>query len=393
MTTVEALEPRELMAYSALGFSLPDLTVHGFAAPVAAYKGQLAVTVDVSNIGASSLIEPLALQQGSPSSADAGQSTVTVYISPTKHFSSRSVPIGTIPISGVAQNSVVQATALFNLPSRIRGFPPVGGTFYVNFRVNEDRAVVEENHRNNVQRIGVPVQTAVYLPDLYAIALNTPPVMQPGDFIAPVIKIANYGTADPGIQGSFNVDIVASTDQTFGPGDKVLTQFTVNSLSPLSFVPSENTVLGDVNVNDPINVLTLQSPNVQLPTGSTSYFIGVIVDPDDKIREIHEVGRGTNSTLSPIRPVGPPIAGLPPAGVVSDPAPASNVFPFAPFGPISTGANPDPADSTSLAVNSSGQITDPLRTTLPIVTVNTANHSNAQTLRAQRIAALRARKH
>jgi hypothetical protein len=396
VSALECLEDRQLMAYSALGFSLPDLTVHGYAAPVAAYSGQLAVTVDVANIGSSTMIEPLALQQGSPSSADAGESTVTVYISPTKHFSARSVPIGTIPISGVAQNSVVEQTALFNLPAQLRGFKPVGGTFYVNFRVNENRSVVESNRRNNVQRIGTPVQTAVFLPDLYAIALNTPPVMQPGDSIAPVIKVANYGTADPGLQGPFVVDLVASTDQNFGPGDQVLAQFSVSSLSPLSYVPAENTVLGDLNVNDPINVITLQSPAVTLPTGAPSYFLGVIVDPNNAIEEIHEVGKGTDSTLNPIRQVGPPIPCLPPAGILSDPAPVTNVFPYPPFGLISTGANPNPSDSNSAGVTGSGQITDPLA---PIVgaTTGTSTTTTTGTLsllsaRAQRLAALKARK-
>lgn len=291
----------------------------------------------------------------------------------------------------MAQNSIVEETAVLALPNRLRGFQPVGGNFYVNFRVNENRAVVESNYRDNVQRIGSPVQTAPYLPDLYAIALQTPPVMQPGDVIAPVIKLANYGTADPSVQGPFVVDLVASTDQNFGPGDTVLAQFTVNSVLPLSLVPSQNTVLGDVNVADPINVITLQSPNVTLPTGSTSYYLGVIVDPNNVIREIHEVGVGTNSNLSPIRQVGAPIADLPPAGVISDPAPTSNVFPYPPFGAISTGANTNPADPTNTtSVYSSSMITDPYYTALQATTTTSATSTagSVQAARAVKIAAL-----
>jgi hypothetical protein len=385
---LESLENRDLMAYSALGFSLPNLTVHGYAAPVAAYQGLLAVTVDVSNIGAGSMIEPLAIQQGSPSSADAGPTSVTVYISPTRHFSPRSVPIGTIPISGVPQNSIVEETAVLNLPNRLRGFQPVGGHFYVNFRVNENRAVTESNYRDNVQRIGSPVQTASYLPDLYAIALNTPPVMQPGDVIAPVIKIANFGTADPSIQGPFKVNLVASTDQNFGPGDTVLAQFTVSSLYPLSFVPSQNTVLGDLNVADPINVLALQSPAVTLPTGDTSYYLGVIVDPDDAIREIHEVGVGPDSSLNPIRQVGAPIPGLPPATEIT--TPATNVFPYPPFGAISTGANTDPTNPlASISITTSSQILNPYYAALQLGNgITTTSTASAQSTRALRFAAL-----
>src|SRR5438105_4542509 len=63
----ERLEGRELLSYSPLGFSLPDLTVTGRAAPIAAYGGPLAVEVDVRNLGASSLIEPLNLEPGAGS--------------------------------------------------------------------------------------------------------------------------------------------------------------------------------------------------------------------------------------------------------------------------------------------------------------------------------------
>ena len=64
LAIVETLERRELLAYSGLGFSLPDLTVTGFASPVASYGGPVTVTVNVRNIGASSTLEPLALSPG-----------------------------------------------------------------------------------------------------------------------------------------------------------------------------------------------------------------------------------------------------------------------------------------------------------------------------------------
>ena len=37
--TLEQLETRELLAYTPLGFSLPDLTVSGYASTVAAWGG------------------------------------------------------------------------------------------------------------------------------------------------------------------------------------------------------------------------------------------------------------------------------------------------------------------------------------------------------------------
>jgi hypothetical protein len=164
--------------------------------------------------------------------------------------------------------------------------------------------------------------------------------MQPGDSIQPNIKIANYGTVNPSTQGSFEVDLVASTQPNFGPGSQVVSRFTVSSLAPLADVPSQNTVLGDVNVKDPINVLTLEGAPTTLPTSPTGYFLGVIVDPQNNIREIHEVGRGPSSALSPVVTVGNPIPGLPPAGVVTSPPPISNVFPIPANGVITVPAQP-----------------------------------------------------
>ena len=37
--------------------------------------------------------------------------------------------------------------------------------------------------------------------------------MQPGDVISPTIRVANFGTTNPNLQSSFEVDLVASTDQ------------------------------------------------------------------------------------------------------------------------------------------------------------------------------------
>ena len=120
-------------------------------------------------------------------------------------------------------------------------------------------------------------------------------------------------------------------------------------------------MLGDVNVNDPINVLTLQSPNVTLPTGSTSYYLGVIVDPNNSIREIHEVGVGTNSTLSPIRQVGPPIAGSAAGGRGLRPRPDDQRLPVSAVRPdLHRGEHDSVGLDNSTAVYTSSQITDPV---------------------------------
>lgn len=345
----ERLEGRELLAYTPLGYSLPDLTVSGTPAPVAAYGGPLAVSLDVRNLGASSIIEPLAIMPGMPSAADVGPTTVDVYLSPRSHFGPGAVKVGSVAVPGAPQNSFQQVEGVVSMPqTRLRRFPGSGGTVYAYFKIDTGRFTPDTNRANNINRVGMPILIAAPLPDLQATGLDLPPVMQAGDAIQPWIRVANFGTVDTATQGPLLVDLVASTDTSFGPGDTVLAQFTLDSLPPLSLVPTRGIVLGDVNVDTPVNVATLQGPIVVLPPMPGVYNIGVIVDPFNSIREIREIGQGSNTELSPIQQVGPSIPGLPPAGILVANPPAGNVFPFPAFGPIDTVGHPDPNTITDL---------------------------------------------
>ncbi len=323
------LETRELMAYSPLGFSLPDLTVVGQAPPVAAYGGQITVTVDVSNLGASSINEPLNLEQGAPSHADAPPSVVGVYLSPRPHgFGPGAVRIGEVSIPTVQQNSTVQVTQTLNMPATApKGFPGNGKNLYIFFRADDKRQMLELDRTNNVYRAPQPIQLAAALPDLQAIGLQLPPVMQPGDKIQPTIQIANYGTAATAPQGPVEVQLVTSTGV-------VLTTFTIDNIAPLSSVPSRHTVLGDSTLDIPANVVTLTGPIVTLPSSPASYTVGLRVDPNNTIREIHELVSGPTTSLQEAKPVGPPVHGLPPAAEQGDPASSLNLFPTPAYGPI-----------------------------------------------------------
>ena len=57
LAAVESLEGRQLMAYSPLGASLPQLTISGYASPAAAWGGPLTVTVNIANIGPAPILE------------------------------------------------------------------------------------------------------------------------------------------------------------------------------------------------------------------------------------------------------------------------------------------------------------------------------------------------
>ncbi len=335
-TGLETLERRELLSWSPLYKSLPDLTVSGIAAPVAAYGQEMDVTVDVRNLGANTF--PLYQQQrGAPSTADSPPATVVVYASSKPHFSNRSVvKVGSFEIPSIRENSLAQFTASITLPQASPKLPAEGGTVFLYFRVNTSkRPIPDFDPTNNLTRRGVPVQTAPALPDLFGYSLDTPPVMQAGDTIRPTVQVVNYGTVNPDTQGSFDVILVASDDQFYGPGDVVLARTTVTSLAPLSSVPMANVVLGDVNIDTPINVTTLAANfDVVLPSTPSSYFIGVVVDPENTIQEISELGRGPDPILNPIKVVGPGLHAFPPAGPVMDAAPPDNLFPYPPFGPI-----------------------------------------------------------
>ena len=183
----------------------------------------------------------------------------------------------------------------------------------------------------------MPVQIKAALPDLTAIAIDVPPVMQPGDTIAPSIKIANYGTVDTATQGPVTVLLVASTDTNFGPTDVIVGRYVINDLPGLSQAPQRSTVLGDVNLDDPPNVVTLRhhhrrSAERHPAHGPGSYFIGVIVDPLNTIRELHEIGSG---------PAAPPefgivghVAGPAPGGRPERPVARHNHFPIPAFAPL-----------------------------------------------------------
>lgn len=346
---VEALESRALLAWSPLGFSLPDLTVQGTAAPVSSYGGPLAVTVEVSNLGASTIPEPFNQTPGAISSADAGPSQVGVFISRSPHLNARAIKIGTIDVPALSQNSVATITETLMMPERTRGLPPNGGSIHVFFRADDGRQVVEQDETNNFGGRGVPVRMALGLPDLFAINLDVPPNLQPGDAILPTVLLANYGTRNPSDQGTFEVDLVLSTDEHFGPGDTILHRFTVGDVPPLAEVPMRHTVLGDVNIDTTANIISLIPDDVlTLPDAPSSYFLGVVVDPTNQIVELSEIGRPQSSDLDPIRRVGPPIPGMPSGGVISPPA--TNLFPTPPFGPIPSLLNPNPITVTGATV-------------------------------------------
>lgn len=332
------------MAYTPLGFSLPDLTIQGFTAPSASWGQPLTVTVDVKNTGASTLIEPLALQPGATSTADAAPTQVVVFAAPSRRNSPRKpIPIGVFDIPAISQNDVEQFTETFVLPNRPRGFAKEGGAIDVFFQVNPARNVIETDYTNNISQRS-PVLIAPAFPQLQAVDLDVPPTMQPGDTISPNIRVANLGPVDTSLQAPVTVALVASVDRKFGPGSSVIALYDIGNISGINTAPSQNRGFSNARTTlDPQNnVVTINGVPVTLPESPRNYYIGVVVDPTNTLTQLGRIGRHKvrPSGFSLIHKVGPPIGGLPPAGVVVPGGGADNLpFPF-PLTSTSTVGNP-----------------------------------------------------
>ena len=321
------------MSYSALGFSLPDLTVSGQAGPVAGWGGPLAVTVNVHNLGASTLIEPLNLPPGSVSDADSSATTLAVYGRPHNRPTATPILLGSIAVPAILQNDFARVTGFFNLPARPAGFPGSGGKIDISFTVNPNRNFLETDFTNNSSNAALPVTIQAALPDIQTIALDVPSVLNPGDVIQPNIRLANFGTIDTGLQGPVLVELVASLDKNFGPGDSILARYSIDNIPPISAAPSGVLTLGDQNLDPGANITTLQGKPIALPATPGTYYIGVIVDPNNTIKELHEVGKGPSFHLQQVKVVGPNTSGLPPASINGPFDPT--VIPLFPF-PVST---------------------------------------------------------
>jgi hypothetical protein len=314
------------MAFSPLGFSLPDLSITGSAATRAAWGGTLGIVATVLNTGTSTITNPIAQAPGSVTTADAPTSTVAVVITPRPH-SGRAVTIGTFQAPPVSQNSLEQIAETFTLPARPAGFSGGGGKFFIHFIVNSNGAVLESTKINNFGP-PLPVQVANRaLPELRATDLEVPASMQPGDTIEPLITVTNLGTAASG--SPVQVALVASTTKNFTVGSSIVALYNLNtSIPPASAVPLGGTIAAFSQTTPPSNSFTFAGPAVTLPTSPRKYFLGVVVDPFGAMQQLSL----PKNPFAQIHVVGPPVANLPPAGVVSTantnafPLPASGVF-------------------------------------------------------------------
>jgi hypothetical protein len=344
---LEQLEGRELLAYTPLGYSLPDLTVSGYTSAAASWNGPLTVTLNIQNLGASTLIEPTQLAPGAPSHADSSPTTVDVFVSRKPHPNGIKglVLVGTIPVPAITQNNFVQGTSTLTLPSQPAGFPGDGGQVFVSFLINPTGQSPESDHTNNhAVSSSNPLLIEAPLPELVVTGLDLPPVMQPSDTVAPTIRIANIGPTDTTPQGPFTVALVASTQRKLNAGSTVVATYTVPGIPGVSRVSSGSQITGDVNLNPQANVATIVGAPVTLPVKPRVYYVGVVIDPAHHLKQLTATGTAVLSRglALPMR-VGPPIKHLPPAGVLFAGGGVNNLpFPYPPNVAVSAPGSTNP---------------------------------------------------
>lgn len=335
------------MVFTPLGAPLPDLIASGFASPVTSWGHAVTVTVNVNNIGTSTAVEPLNLAPGSPSAADAPASQLGVFMTRRPRFNPNTATfIDAVDLPTVPQNSQIQVTSTFNMPNRPFGFPGDGGRIYLWYVPNYLNTFPESDLTNNVSN---PSRVAIQapFPELVTVGLGVPPVMQPGDTIQPNIRIANLGPADTDLQGPLTVALVASVTPTFGPGSSIVGEYTVANVPGASQIATKSFVAGDQNLIPQANIVTISGAPVTLPTSPGRYFLGVVIDPNHTIKQLHVIGRTGRNPFEFAQRVGPPIRGLPPAGLGTSGVLVPNPpFPF-PVTGIPVGSNPNPGTTGS----------------------------------------------
>jgi hypothetical protein len=141
------------------------------------------------------------------------------------------------------------------------------------------------------------------------------------------------------------VALVASVTPDFNLGSSIVALYTLPQGIPgQSSTPARGSArhharlfgssFSSNNVTPARNVETFTGAPVTLPASPRTYFLGVVIDPTNKLNQLSLPA----NRLEQIRPVGPPVPGLPPAGVVS--SPLTQPFPNPPDGKPIGNVNP-----------------------------------------------------
>ncbi len=283
----ELLETREVLAYSALGFSLPDLSVANNASPVASWGQPFSVQILAYNRGASSLPE-LPQYPLPPSMADA-VTEVDVFLARGRNR----VLIDTIDMGRIRQNSLSDGVVNIDLPDTPpAGFPAAGGQFRMVFVPRVTNQIRLPMASPNGGSWSMPINVQPSLPQLQFVRDNSPGVIVPGQVFTPEVVIANVGGANIDTQGPLTVALVASADQFFSPDDVILDTIVFDSISGLNQRPIRGGMpglRGSRRANLPLaaNEASAFGAKMTFPVNGP-YYIGYVIDPDRTITQISD---------------------------------------------------------------------------------------------------------
>lgn len=296
----EMLEKREVMAASALGFSLPDVSVGNYTSPVASWGQPYTVQLQAFNRGASSLPQAGAQFPYASSTSDAN-TLVNVYLTKGNGPLAPKTLLQTLDLNTIRQNSVygsgTDAQFTINMPAvPPPGFPAAGGAFRLVFVPQVTNQIRLNGVYPNQGSYSVPVKVLPSLPQIQFLGDNTPRSLVPGQVMTPEIKIQNIGAANINTQvtpqNPLKVLLVASVDPFYDAGDVILDELTITDLQGLNQRPLSgglaNLPAGTVNnLSLASNQATITGAKITLPV-TGAYYIGYIVDPDRAIQQISD---------------------------------------------------------------------------------------------------------
>lgn len=223
---------------------------------------------------------------------DANNFTVDFYLSNDEEISHEDYYLGSYEIADLTGNSNSDdLSASFNLPEDNDPFwlSQGAGIYYAGMIVNQSGTVTEVADSNNnsnqgefVDYQGVIIEKPPF-PDLRGLGFD---VIQDASFEpeqSVEIDFTITNTSLEAVSGDFNVSFYLSSDEAISTTDTFLSSYTVtDSLAARDL--AENTV-----------TLTLPDRDDPLWTIDTaSYYVGMVIDPDNEIIEIDE---SNNSSL------------------------------------------------------------------------------------------------
>jgi len=239
--------------------SYPDLVATNVSGSSTGTPGGMAsVSYRIDNLGA----------------ADAGGFNFQIRLSTNDIISTSDVLVTTNSYSSLVAGGYVYYTFNVTIPSSLS----VGNTYYWGLMVDTSNVITESNENNNVVASSGTI-TIVSLPNLEAVWISGPSLINPGGTASVTRSFANTGGS---AAGSFTYGLYLSTNNIISTGDTLV--YSYNFTSGMSSGSSSN---GTISVNIPTTLVT-----------GTTYYWGVLVDIGGDVTESDEsdndkVGGGT----------------------------------------------------------------------------------------------------